>query len=172
MKIRAFISIDIPNKTKREIKKIQEKLPEFKGKITEPENLHLTLKFLGWIDEEKIELIKKKLLSIRIKKFESFIDKVGFFYPRIIWLHMAGLDLLQKEIDEELSELFERERRFMSHLTIARIKEVRNWKKFREIMNKIKIQKIKLNVKNFRLKKSTLRRTGPIYEILEEYTLN
>ena len=47
MKVRAFIGIDIPNGIKKEIIKQQNSLPEFFGKKTEPENLHLTLKFLG-----------------------------------------------------------------------------------------------------------------------------
>ena len=59
--MRTFIAIDIPDSIKNEIIKIQNSLPEFIGKKTEKENLHLTLKFLGEIDEEKIELIKKEL---------------------------------------------------------------------------------------------------------------
>jgi 2'-5' RNA ligase len=47
--MRAFISIEFPEEIKNELKKIQEQLPEFKGKNTEPKNLHLTLKFLGEI---------------------------------------------------------------------------------------------------------------------------
>ena len=59
----------------------------------------------------------------------------------------------------------------MSHLTIARVKGVDDWKKFRGALGKIKIGKIKFNVDNFRLKKSILRRTGPVYETIEEYSL-
>ena len=44
--MRVFVAIDIPKQTQKEIKKIQGKIPEFKGKFTEAENLHLTLKFL------------------------------------------------------------------------------------------------------------------------------
>ena len=40
--MRVFIAIDLPGNVRKEIKKIQEKLPEFKGKLTEEENLHLT----------------------------------------------------------------------------------------------------------------------------------
>ena len=47
--MRTFIAVDIPENVKEEIIKIQDKLPEFVGKLTELENLHLTLKFLGEI---------------------------------------------------------------------------------------------------------------------------
>ena len=51
---------------KKEIKKIQDLLPEFSGKKTELQNLHLTLKFLGEIKEKDVEGIKEKLREIKI----------------------------------------------------------------------------------------------------------
>ncbi len=179
-KMRVFVAVDIPKQIQKEIKKIQEKIPEFKGKFTELENLHLTLKFLGNIDERKSELVKEKLKNIKIKKFESVIDKIGFFdnristkYPQqiVIWLHMTNCEELQKAVDEKLSGLFEKEKRFMSHLTIVRVKSVKNKKEFLEEIERISFQKIKFKVKDFRLKKSTLNKKGPVYDDLEEYSL-
>ena len=170
--IRTFISIDIPREIQKEIKKIQGKLPEFRGKKTEPENLHLTLKFLGEIDEEKFEQIKEKLREIKFEKFETEIKHSGFFDNRkygIVWLHLSDCENLQKEIDEKLSSLFRKEKRFMSHLTIARIKSVDDKKKFLEELKKIEIPVIKFVVDNFRLKKSVLTFKAPVYETIEEY---
>lgn len=76
--MRTFIAIEIPEKIKREIEKIQNQLPEFDGKLTKRENLHLTLKFLGEVDEEKIEKVKEKLKEIKYKGFEAKLDKIGF----------------------------------------------------------------------------------------------
>ena len=88
---RCFISINLPEEIRKEIKKIQEQLPEFKGKKTELENLHLTLKFLGEIDEVKIEEIKEKLKEIKIEKFETEIDEAGIFSERLNnSLHIRG----------------------------------------------------------------------------------
>ena len=66
--MRVFISLNIPKEIKKEIKKIQNKLPEFNGKITEENNLHLTLKFLGEISEQRVEEIRKKLRKINFRK--------------------------------------------------------------------------------------------------------
>src|SRR3989338_347573 len=118
--MRAFIAVDIPEKIKREIVKIQNSLPEFKGKTTEPENLHLTLKFLGEVNQEALEKVKNKLKSIKFEQFETEIDSIGTFNARIVWLHMAGCEELQRKIDGSLKGLFLPEKRFMSHLTIAR----------------------------------------------------
>ncbi len=169
--MRAFISIDISDNIKKEIIKIQNKLPEFNGKKTEAENLHLTLKFLGWIDEAKLEEVKKILKEIKFHKFETEINKMGMFSDRIIWLNMTNCNKLQEEIDEKLSDLFEKEERFMGHLTIARVKSLEDRKKFIEKLREIKIKPIKFPVNSFRLKKSMLKKSGPVYEDIEVYNL-
>ena len=173
--MRIFISIDIPEEVRKEIEKIQDKLPEFYGKKTESENLHLTLKFLGEIDEEKIKKVKEKLKEIEFNKFETKIDSIGVFsekFIRIIWLHMTNCDELQKKIDESLKDLFSEEDRFMSHLTIARVKSIKDKKEFLEDLEKIEIPEINFNVENFRLKESVLVKEGPRYKMIEEYDLN
>lgn len=177
--MRTFISIDMPENILEEIKKIQDSLPEFYGKFTEPENLHLTLKFLGEIDEEKVEAIKEKLKEIKLNKFETEIKHFGFFdnvkrgkrYGPV-WLYLNNCEGLQKEVDEKLSSLFEKEKRFMSHLTIARVKKIDDKKYFLDELKKIEIPKTKFVVDKFRLKMSTLTKQGPVYETLEEYILN
>ena len=170
--MRTFISIDILKEVRLEIIKIQSQLLDFFGKKTEHENLHLTLKFLGEIGEEKIEKIKEKLREINFNKFETEIDSIGVFsekFVRIIWLHMTDCEELQKVIDEKLEDLFEEEKRFMSHLTIARVKKVRDKGDFLKKLKDIKIPKIKFVVDSFRLKKSVLEKQGPKYETIEEY---
>jgi len=169
--MRCFVSIDIPESIKKEILKIQEQLSFFEGKITETNNLHLTLKFLGWIDDDTIIKVEKKLEKIKIKQFEIEIDSIGIFSDRIIWLNAKSCNDLQKEVDEKLQDLFEKENRFMGHLTIARIKNIKNKEKFKENLNKIKISEMKFIVKEFNLKKSKLTRKGPIYENLKIYPL-
>jgi len=173
--MRAFISIDMPEEVRQEIVKIQSQLPEFQGKKTEHENLHLTLKFLGEINEEKVEEVKEKLAEIQLKKFETEIDSIGVFsekFIKIVWLHLAGCEELQGEIDKNLRDLFGKEKRFMSHLTIARVKSIRDREEFLKKLKEIKIPKIKFVIDSFRLKESILKEKGPAYKTLEEYNLN
>ena len=172
--LRVFVSIDIPKNIQKEIKKIQDALPEFKGKKTKPENLHLTLKFLGEISEEKMEKVKDKLNEIKFNGFETEINAIGVFLPsfiRIIWLHLTNCEKLQKTIDEKLSEVFKPEKRFMSHLTIARVKSVKNKTEFLDKLKGVKIPKMKFKVKEFKLKKSDLTSEGPVFETVEVYSL-
>lgn len=168
---RAFVAIEIPEKIKKKIIEIQDKLPFFEGKKIPVENLHLTLKFLGWVKDEQIEEIKKILGKIKYHKFEIEINSIGMFADRIIWLNMFNCDELQKQVDDQLSNLFKKEERFMGHLTIGRIKHIENKKEFVDKLKKIKIKPIKFKIEEFKLKKSTLRRSGPIYEDIEKYNL-
>lgn len=177
-KIRAFVSIDIPKRLFSEIQKIQNSLPEFEGKLISPENLHLTLKFLGEINHNVLEEAEKKLQEIKFRCFETYISKIGVFserYVRIVWLKLEDMHDLQKIVDEKISEIkeFKKENRFMSHLTIARVKSLKNKKYFLSELKKIEIPKnLKFKVRSFHLKKSTLYPPGPVYETLKEFSLS
>jgi len=172
--MRTFISIDIPEEIRKEILKIQKQLPEFSGKITEKENLHLTLKFLGEISGGQAEKIKEELEKIKFKRFEAEISEIGVFdenFIRIVWLKIENCGNIQKEIDDRLSFLFPKEERFMSHLTIARVKNIKDRKKFISGLGKIKTERKKFIVSEFYLKKSILAGSNPVYENLLEVKL-
>jgi len=178
--MRCFIAVELPVEIRKEIKKIQDRLPEFKGKKTELENIHLTLKFLGEISEKEVELAKEGLRSINLEKFKIKINKLGVFsekFIRIIWVGANSKDEeskklweLQKEIDARLEDLFEKERRFMGHITIARVKQVKDKKKFLEEIEKIKVN-LTSEIENFKLIESILKSEGPEYKIIEEFKL-
>lgn len=173
--MRTFICIDFPSEIIREITRIQSLITnkKFTGKLTEPENLHLTLKFLGEISEDKLNHIKSMLSNIKFKPLNLQLAESGCFTqhgkPRIAWLHLKGAENLQKQIDETLKELFPKEERFMSHLTIARIKYVKSTKDFINYVKNIKPKPLKFQVSSFKLKSSLLNPNGPIYTTLQEY---
>ncbi len=137
--MRCFISLDISEETKKEIIKIQEKIPEFIGKKTEKENLHLTLKFLGEINDNRLNFVKRKLKEIKFQELNLSINNIGIFSQKdkiILWLRINGAEELQRKIDFSLKEIFPEEKRFMAHLTIARIKKLKDKNSFFEFINK------------------------------------
>lgn len=175
---RCFIALELSEEAKAETERIQKDLGKqnlFEGKLTEKENLHLTLKFLGEIDELGIGEVKKRLREIRFKSFKAALGEAGVFsedFVRIVWIKLEGDVIgLQKEVDSTLKGLFNPEFRFMSHLTIARVKQVKDKRKFLDYLSSVKIKKIEFNVLEFALKKSELTDKGPIYTDIERYRL-
>src|SRR3989344_9617389 len=80
-KIRTFICIDFPDEVVKEVARVQEELGKIKftGKLTEIENLHLTLKFLGEIEENKLNEVKERLKKIEFEEFEAKLFELGTF---------------------------------------------------------------------------------------------
>ena len=178
--IRCFIALELSREAMDYIEELNFQIKKknlFAGKFTEPENLHLTLKFLGEISDEKAEEVKKKLKGIKFKEFEASLGEVGVFinkYNSILWIKLQGKEIwgLQEMIDTKLAELdFKKEERFMSHITIARMKKIFGKKEFLDYVKNIKVKKIKFAVKEFVLKKSELRPEGPVYGNMERYKL-
>lgn len=180
--IRCFVGIKTDNEFSEKIKKIQEEIDKslFIGKFTKPENLHLTLKFLGELPKEKVDEIREKLREVRANRFTAKTGEIGIFFQKrksaIIWIKIEGDELmqLQKTIDEKLESLgFEKEFRFMSHMTIARIRKIKVDKPtLKEKISKIKTKGIDLNINEFILFKSDLKKDGPVYSEIETYKLN
>ncbi len=175
--MRVFIAIDFPREIEEEILRIQKfvKKTNFNGKITERENLHLTLKFFGEISEKRIAEIKEKLGAIQFKKFDAELGEVGIFHfrkePRIVWvkINSRGLFRLQEQIDNSLTGFFPKEKRFMSHVTIARFRHVLNRRGFEEYVKNISVRKLRFTLGEFKLKESVLERDGAVYKDLEIY---
>ncbi|MDP1728899.1 MAG: RNA 2',3'-cyclic phosphodiesterase [archaeon] len=176
---RTFIAIDFPDEIIKEVARIGEVLgkKKFTGKLTELENLHLTLKFLGEIDEKKMEEVRARLKEAKVEEMDLKLGEIGVFgirgSPRIVWIKIEGKQIwdLQKRIDEALKGegMFEPEERFMSHLTIARVKYVKDKKGFIDAVKGMKVKDIKFKIDSFELKSSELKPLGPVYRTIEKY---
>ncbi len=176
--MRLFIGIFLPEEIKNYLYELENKLKKLlHGKINwiAKKNIHFTLKFIGDINETKLNGIKEKLNKIKFDSFEVELDKIGVFpdenNPRIIW---AGLNPkeklieLQKKVDSELLDLFSKDQDFKVHITLGRIKLIKNKEEFKTNM-KIEIERKKFEINEFCLVKSKLSKDGPKYEILERF---
>ena len=172
--MRAFIAIDLPERIKSKIAELENDLKkcDLAFRWVKPENLHLTLKFLGNIDQEQVSKIKEAIAKVsgKFAAFETSFNGFGFFpnerRPRVFFISIDKEELLKSiatELEEELETLgFEKEGKFKSHITLARIKDLRN------------IESLKAKIKNTQLDekfptdtisfyKSILIKEGPIY---------
>lgn len=175
--MRLFIAIDF-NELKDYFFELQKHLPK-NAKLSLTKTFHITLKFLGEVQPDKVEEIISKLKTIKFEPFKTFLDSIGIFpsenYIRVVWIGLKPEDKvleLQKQIDESLSKLFKKEKDFKSHITLARVKYPEDKKQFLEQLKKIKVENKKIEIKDFRLMKSTLTPKGPIYEDLMVFSSN
>ncbi len=183
--MRTFIAIEISEEIRNGLAQIQSHL-RYSGadvKWVEEQNIHITMKFLGEVSEEKSEKIKNILAKIasETEPFEITIRDIGAFpkieYPRVIW---AGIDKganelkeLAQKTDDALSRLgFEKERRpFAAHLTIGRVRNLsKNKAALKEKIEALNLKPLTLNqcISSVILFQSTLTPKGPIYTKLHE----
>lgn len=176
--MRLFIAIEIPENIKEYISKIQGKIDNETNKIrfVNKNHIHLTLKFLGEVQPNKVETIRNNLKKIVFNPFSVYLDSIGVFpsenYIRVIWIGLKPEEPileLQKNIDETLKKLFSKENNFKAHATLARVKFIENKENFINKLKNMKIENKKWDINNFKLIKSTLTGKGPIYEDLEVF---
>lgn len=139
--IRTFIAIKIPEDIQEKLIGIQEKLKQSEAHVSwvKPGNIHLTLKFLGNIQEGQISKIISSLEE-SVKTLSPFQLQVGYAgafpnlrYPRVVWVGVTddetgSLKTLQKDLNLRLAKLgFKKENgRFNPHLTLGRVRSQKN----------------------------------------------
>jgi len=139
--IRSFIAVDLTAAHKRTLSRVinglARKWPEYKW--SEPDQLHLTLNFLGEVPDEKIpqvcEIMRQTLAEHNSFSFQ--LDAIGAFpksrRPRIIWAGVgdgaSNLSRIYYDLRENLDELrLERDRKaFRPHITLGRIRNQERW---------------------------------------------
>jgi len=183
--MRAFIAIDLPENIKNTLGEIQGRLKSGLDPISwvKPQNLHLTLKFLGEISEEQMASTDQ-IITAQAKITAAFkikLDDLGVFpnlhQARILWI---GAKLcppviqLAANLENKIAALgiAKEERTFTSHITLGRIKSripAQNLeKKFSAIKNEKIFADLEFTARGLALFQSTLRESGPVYTVLKE----
>ena len=183
---RLFIAIKIPvqNNFKETLKHFKQTFKTDNIKWVDPNNLHLTLIFLGDTEEELIPEIIQNLnkLQDKFKSFKIILKKLGVFnnvkYPKVLWIGVEpreNLNSLKELISERLFEFdlsYKDNREFKPHLTIARPKQINNINKLKNLLYENKNTVFQeQNVYEFALYESKLTPEGPIYTTLSKISL-
>lgn len=180
--MRLFIAIECPDDVRDRLAKVQEELPGLgRVKAVEYENLHMTLKFLGEVQEDKVQAVREALETVKSGPFTADIGGLGVFpspgNARVIWAGLTKGDIemrrLQKKVDETLGPVgFPPDKRFHPHYTLARTKEKLPGDKVKELLEKHRGTLFgSFVVGSFILMKSTLTPKGPIYETVSAHNL-
>jgi 2'-5' RNA ligase len=175
--MRLFIAFGVSEEVKNYLLELQLLLPK-NSELNLVKEFHLTLKFLGDVDEDKVDKIKAALANVDFTKFTAKTSSLGIFPDekliRVVWIGLEPKDTiiaLQQEIESDLSDLFPKDARFRPHLTLARVKSIKNKTEFTEQLNKIPIKELEFSINSFKLIKSTLTSEGPVHEVIAEFAL-
>ena len=133
--MRAFVAIDLAEEVRAALAREQSRLKAACGynrdiRWTRPEGLHLTLKFLGEVEKERVSSVTTALEALpRFNAFAVEVQGFGYFpdarRPRVLWVSLeapAALGELAAKVETAVEGLgFARENRpFKPHLTLAR----------------------------------------------------
>ena len=172
---RLFIALPLPEPLRTVLAQLCTSIPHIRW--TPPEQLHVTLRFLGDIDSSRIPTMVERLSTIHVEPFLLPLEGVGSFPPkappRVLWVGLGNghprLHQLRKQIDDALLNLgieFD-VRTFHPHVTLGRCDdepgpEVTKWLRAHE-----KFEGPSFRVDAFDLVSSELRPSGAIHRVVE-----
>jgi len=181
--IRSFLAFDIENDTVlNRLTAAQKHLVQTGAdvKLVAPQNIHITVRFLGNITPATAEKIFEEMKKVQFAPFNVQIKGVGAFpnpnYARVVW---AGITEGADQLKSVFSQLEPRLRGlgftpdskgFSPHLTIARVRSGRNKAQLSKFITENADYEFgAINAKCLRLKKSDLTPRGPVYSTLKEF---
>ena len=185
-KIRAFIAIEIPDALKERMREIQSVISGGVRGLALPkqEAIHLTLKFLGDIDEDAVSHITDALRAAcaNVGHFTLAVDGIGGFpslrCPRVVWAGVnehEGLASLHKDIEDRLAKLgIEKESvRYKPHITLCRVRSIAESQELSRIVQESQPSlKMEFPVAELVFFKSVLTSKGPLHTPLARIALN
>ncbi|MEN6609918.1 MAG: RNA 2',3'-cyclic phosphodiesterase [Methanoregulaceae archaeon] len=175
--VRVFVALELPQEMQDAVAKAQETLRGTRARLTfvDPRLIHITLKFLGEVEERRIPEVVSAMKSVKFSPFDITIRSIrgnNRNRPRVVWGvaedegRSAALSALLEDALEPLG--FEREDRpFTPHATLARVRE------FHPALTE-KLQALEefpcgcCTIRGMKLKKSVLTPNGPIYSDIAE----
>lgn len=127
---RVFIAIELPDEIKAVLGSFVDEVPGLRW--VPPEQIHLTLRFVGDLLPQTLAQLKKNLSAVTCAPFPLTLRGVGHFpphgHPRVLWVGLdesAPLAALQHQVESAVVRVgvAPEGRRFSPHITLARIKE-------------------------------------------------
>ncbi|MGR3294599.1 MAG: RNA 2',3'-cyclic phosphodiesterase [Candidatus Scalindua sp.] len=187
MTIRVFIAIEIDSEIKNKLSEYLSKLKRTGADVkwVAPENIHLSLKFIGYIEKETL-INLNKIINDAVSGIGSFsisIGNIGAFpsieKPRVVFVCVQergnSLFKIYEKLDKGVEQLgIKREsKKYVGHITLGRVKSQQNISKLKNILNSgtecyFGLEK----VASLSLIQSKLTPTGPLYTRLNNFILN
>jgi len=187
VKMRVFIAIETGKEAKEKILEIQKQFSSFPLAFAKKEHLHLTLVFLGEVQEEKITEVVQVVESATKKTppFDLEFSSLGAFpnlkLPKVVWVGLGGSLEILSNLEEKLKATLAQEgflleeEKFVPHITLGRIKSYTNKQIRRRLGEAIqrfgRIEPVKIACNAISIFKSTPTSAGYVHALLEKINL-
>ena len=185
---RCFIGLELPQTIARALEAEQISFKNtslFKGNWDKPENMHVTLRFMGELDENNLSLLQQKLSLITFSPFSLQIGPLGTFPGdnrcpiRTIHAKVSGPENVQQVVDRALMPEFKPDKRhtammkskkYAHHITICRVKGLlQGLGECTQAIEESGLGKLNHEVTSIVLFKSVLSKSGASYSIIGRY---
>ena len=175
--MRCFIAVELSDELRRPLGRLVEGIAE--ARPVPPQQLHLTLAFLGELDDPSRALVCRELATVATPSFELRFARCGCFpdqrRPRVLWAAPARQPLLEQLAQEVTAAIVRcgivlEERSFTPHITLARIKAPARPDLVR-FLNASCAALPPLAVTGFHLFSSTLSPQGALHTLLQSFPL-
>jgi 2'-5' RNA ligase len=187
-KVRLFIAVPVTEEVRRTVERVEGGLRRTGADVkwVEPQNVHLTLKFLGGTKTRQIDgligAVRDRLAGAR--PFDIALSGIGTFPPgrrsfRVVWLGIGeGAEQL-RELAGRIEEACARQgfaketRPYAAHLTIGRVRrEGRRLEDLSSAVARVEYNPLKVRIDRVNLTRSELSPKGPKYTVLESFSLD
>ncbi len=183
--MRLFIAVNLSSEVRERLAAVQDRLRRAQADVSwvRAENIHVTLKFLGEIEEKRLDRIRPALLEvvrgsapfrIRVSGLGSFGGRV----PRVVWVGVEEgvepLSQLSKGVEAALARLGvpKEKRGFTAHLTLGRVRSPKNAEALLAALGETEAGPFgSVEVIQIDLMQSELRPTGSVYTVRERFPL-
>ncbi|ELY65167.1 RNA 2',3'-cyclic phosphodiesterase [Natrinema versiforme] len=184
--MRLFVSVDLPDDLAEPVADLQDEFADASGlTFTDPEQAHITMKFLGDVEEDRLPALERELAAAvedaDIDPFSVRYGGLGVFpspdYISVVWLgvEQGGEELtrLHEAIEERTTAMgFDAEDHdFTPHVTLARMEHAGGKELVQELVRERDPTVGETRVEELRLTESTLTDEGPVYSTVESFPL-
>lgn len=184
---RMFCAFELPESVRTRIddhaRRVREAVPDAAASWSRPENIHLTVKFFGNVDQAKAPLISAAAARV-VKEFSPIqieVGKTGVFprpsRPQVLWIGVGDSSRALSEFQQRLENEFAREgfpkedRAFRPHLTIARIRKPHNANALAETHLSLEFAPVEVTLRELVLFRSELSSKGSKYTAISRHRL-
>jgi 2'-5' RNA ligase len=184
--MRLFVSVDLPDTLADGVAAVQEEFRDASGlNFTDPGQAHVTLKFLGEVDPDRVGAVESALeravAAADVGPFEATVGGLGVFpsldYISVVWVGVRGggeeLGRLQAAVESELVALgFDPEdHEFTPHVTVARMEHAGGKERVQRVVRERDPTVGSMSVESVALTESELTDSGPVYATVRSVPL-